>query len=98
MAAPRWHKRSDDDGDTHYGLLESDGWVKARCRVVFRPMEDLFTPGASLRTEIAKRCCSVCADPPGSWRGEDAERVRDVMSALGSGQRAKRKPRRARRS
>jgi len=34
MSYPRWHKRSHDDGDTHWGALQDDGFVAARCSAV----------------------------------------------------------------
>ena len=82
MAVPRWHKRSDDDGDTHWGVLQADGFAAARCGAVFRPLESLFTPRASLEVEVSKRC-GACSPLPGSEeRNEDATRVEDVMTTL----------------
>lgn len=75
MVPPRWHKRSDEHGET------VNGFVTARCGAVFRPMEDLSAPGASPGTEGTKRC-ATCSMPAETV--DDADRVHDVMRALSS--------------
>jgi hypothetical protein len=82
MSHPRWHKRSDDDSDTHWGVLQADGFVTARCGAVFRPMEDLFTPRVSLQVEIANRCARCSAPPDSGERNADATRVENLMTTL----------------
>jgi hypothetical protein len=81
MSHPRWHKPSNKEGDTHWGVLQADRFVAAQCGAVFQPMEDLFTPRASLEVAVAKRCMT-CSPSPGSERNQDATRVEDVMTTL----------------
>jgi hypothetical protein len=82
MSQSRWHKRSDNNGDTHWGVLRPDGFVAARCGAMFQPIEDLFTPRVSLQVEIAKRCARCSASPDTGERHEDATRVEDLMTTL----------------
>lgn len=82
MNHPRWHKRSHDDGDTHWGARKANGLVAARCGAVFPSIEGLFTPPASLEIDLTKRC-GACSTSPGSEEyNADATRVEDVMTTL----------------
>jgi hypothetical protein len=90
MTDQRWHRRSYRDGDTHWGLLQENGFVTARCGIVFRPNEQLFSSKTAERDVPPQpsKLCRPCKAKP--VQDPDADQVYDLMSAVGSGRRGKR--------
>jgi hypothetical protein len=91
MTEQRWHRRSYRDGDTHWGRLQENGYVTARCGIVFRPNEQLFSRDVAERDEVpdAIKLCGDCKARP--TVDEDIVRVHEVMNALGRGPRGHRR-------
>jgi hypothetical protein len=80
-----WYLRSAGHADAHYGRMNGDGTVSARCGVSFRPELQLFEQDhAFLRRPVDPvQCCPDCRAAGEGWDADGAA-VAGLIDTLGS--------------
>jgi hypothetical protein len=79
-----WFVRSAGHTDAHYGALEADGTVDARCGVRFRPQQRMFCPGPFVLCPPVdlKRCCPQCQTAADRGQETEGAAVAGLMGRL----------------
>lgn len=80
----QWYVRSTGHADAHYGQMNGEGTVSARCGLSFRPAPPgLFEEGPAVLPEPVDpvRCCSNCraADDVGDVDGAAVAALIDTL-------------------